>query len=181
MNDDDFFKIADEDVNEFNLADRTNLYFKIGNFVDIEFSEEEMEIVRMIGDCETFEDVTEAAEQLYKYCKKEVNNETQDIEAPKSQEQSSEEQEEQDSEESKPQGNIQDVPDDGGQDNSEQEVEPEVETADSLSNSIEQLAQTDGIETVYVEVPKVNLDTIIVSNDLVHRYVDQSFDHQQHC
>ena len=79
----------------------------------------------------------------------------------------------------KPQGNIQDVPDDGGQDNSEQEVEPEVETADSLSNSIEQLAQTDGIETVYVEVPKVNLDTIIVSNDLVHRYVDHVFDHQE--
>ena len=179
MSDDDFFKIADEDVNEFNLADRANLYFKIGNFVDIEFSKEEMSIVRMIGDCETFEDVAEAAEELYKYCKKEVNNETQDIEAPKSQEQSTEEQEEQDSEESKPQGNIQDVPDDGGQDNSEQEVEPEVETADSLSNSIEQLAQTDGIETVYVEVPKVNLDTIIVSNDLVHRYVDHVFDHQE--
>ena len=179
MSDDDFFKIADEDVNEFNLADRTNLYFKIGNFVDIEFSEEEMSIVRMISDCETFEDVTEAAEELYKYCKKEVNNETQDIEAPKSQEQSSEEQEEQDSEESKPQGNIQDVSDDGGQDNSEQEVEPEVETADSLSNSIEQLAQTDGIETVYVEVPKVNLDTIIVTNDMVHQYVDHIFDRQE--
>ena len=179
MNDDDFFSIVDEDVNELNLADRTNLYFKIGNFVDIEFSEEEMEIVRMIGDCETFEDVAKAAEQLYKYCKKEVNNETQDIEAPKSQEQSSEEQEEQDSEESKPQGVIQDVSDDDGQDDSEQEVEPEVETADSLSNSIEQLAQTDGTETVYVEVPKVNLDTIIVSNDLVHQYVDAKFNHQQ--
>jgi hypothetical protein len=57
MSDDDFFKIADEDISEMNLADRANLYFKIGNFVDIEFSEEEMSIVRMIGDCETFEDV----------------------------------------------------------------------------------------------------------------------------
>ena len=179
MNDDDFFNIADEDVNEFNLADRSNLYFKVGNFVDIQFSEEEMSIVRMIGDCETFEDVAKAAEELYKYCKKEVNNENQDTEAPKSQEQSSEQQEDQDSEESNPQGMIQDLSDDGGQDNSEQEVEPEVETADSLSNSIEQLARTDGIETVYVEVPKVNLDTVIITNDLVHEYIDNKFDHQQ--
>ena len=72
MSDDDFFKIADEDVNEFNLADRANLYFKIGNFVDIEFSEEEMEIVRMIGDCETFEDVAEAQNNFISIVRKKL-------------------------------------------------------------------------------------------------------------
>jgi len=48
MRDDDFFKLDDEDLDEFNLADSANLYFKIGNFVDIQFSDEEMSIVRMI-------------------------------------------------------------------------------------------------------------------------------------
>ena len=69
MNDDDFFSIVDEDVSSMNLADRTNLYFKIGNFVDIEFNEEEMNIVQMVRDCETFEEVGEAARVLYNYCK----------------------------------------------------------------------------------------------------------------
>ena len=178
MSDDDFFKIADEDLDEFNLADRANLYFKIGNFVDIQFSDEEMSIVRMIGDCENFEDVIKVAEVLYKYCKKEVNNEKEDIEVPKSQEQSSQDQVEQESEESKPQGMIEDESE-NSEDNGEPENEPEIETVDSLSDSIEQLARTDGIETVYVEVPKVNLDTIIVSNQLVHEYIDTKFNHQQ--
>ena len=78
-----------------NLADRTNLYFKIGNFIDIEFNEEEMNIVHMVRDCETFEEVGEAARVLYNYCKKEVKNETQDIDASQSEQQSQEEQEEQ--------------------------------------------------------------------------------------
>ena len=33
--DDDFFQIADEKIDEMNLADRANLWFKIGNFTDI--------------------------------------------------------------------------------------------------------------------------------------------------
>lgn len=32
LNDDDFFQLEDEDISTFNLADRTNLYFKVGNF-----------------------------------------------------------------------------------------------------------------------------------------------------
>ena len=35
LNDEDFFSIHDGDVDDFNLADRANLYFKVGNFVDI--------------------------------------------------------------------------------------------------------------------------------------------------
>ena len=63
----DFFQIGDDDVKEYNLADKVNLYYKIGNFVDIPFVEfDEMPIVRMIGECETFSDVLIAAEFLYK-------------------------------------------------------------------------------------------------------------------
>ena len=45
LTDDDFFGIADEDVNAMNLADRVNLFFKVGNFVSVEFTDDEQEIV----------------------------------------------------------------------------------------------------------------------------------------
>ena len=35
----DFFQIADENLDIMNLADKANLYFKIGSFVDINFDE----------------------------------------------------------------------------------------------------------------------------------------------
>ena len=37
---DDFFCLEDSDVSDMNLADRANLYYKIGNFTDIPFTEE---------------------------------------------------------------------------------------------------------------------------------------------
>ena len=46
-----------------NLADRINLYFKIGNFVDIDFSIEEMLYVNKVDSCETFEEVLEQAKR----------------------------------------------------------------------------------------------------------------------
>lgn len=54
--DEDFFCLENEDISKMNLADRVNLYFKIGNFVDIPFFEGENEIVDMIKDAETFAD-----------------------------------------------------------------------------------------------------------------------------
>jgi hypothetical protein len=65
----DFFEIGDEDISTFNLADRANLYFKIGNFLTLDFNSEENEIINLIASTETFSDVLNAAEELYKYCK----------------------------------------------------------------------------------------------------------------
>ena len=69
LNDDDFFAIGDEDIDTFNLADRGNLYFKVGHFVDVAFSEREKQIISLIEDCETFDDTLNAAQILYDYCK----------------------------------------------------------------------------------------------------------------
>ena len=69
--DQDFFQIANENVNLMNLADKANLYFKIGNFTNISFTEEEMAIIRIIDGCEDFDDTLFAAEVLYKFCKRE--------------------------------------------------------------------------------------------------------------
>ena len=37
----DFFGVEENDINEFNLADRMNVQYKIGNFIDVPFSEDE--------------------------------------------------------------------------------------------------------------------------------------------
>ena len=75
LNDDDFFNIADEDLESLNLADRVNLHFKIGNFVDIPFSTDEKEIVKVVDSCETFDEVLNASKVLYDYCMKQKDAE----------------------------------------------------------------------------------------------------------
>ncbi len=68
--DDDFFQIKDDNLETYNLADRANLWFKIGNFTDILIERgEETDIINQIAETETFADVLIAAEALYKYCK----------------------------------------------------------------------------------------------------------------
>ena len=54
--------------------------------------------------------------------------------------------------------------------------EPKVDTMDSLQDAIKKLASMDGIENVYVELPKVNLDDIIVPNGEIHERCDELWD-----
>jgi len=70
LNEEDFFRLEDENISELNLADRANLYFKIGNFISIDFTVEERNIIDQIGSSETFDDALDAAKVLYDYCKK---------------------------------------------------------------------------------------------------------------
>ena len=75
--DQDFFSIGLEDVSTYNLADRANLYFKIGNYTQIPIElGEEKEIIDMIAETETFADVLEVSKILYNYCKKKQEEET---------------------------------------------------------------------------------------------------------
>ena len=71
LNDEDFFELEDVDINNLNLADRINLYFKGGTHMIVDFTVEEKEIVKVVGDCETFNDALEASKLLYKYCQDE--------------------------------------------------------------------------------------------------------------
>jgi hypothetical protein len=198
LNDEDFFQVADDDISTFNLADRANLYFKIGNFITLDFNPEEKEIINLIGACETFADALIAAEELYKYCKKEKeqqqkvadfdSHETQgNSQSPagdfvetndssSEQESGSDNSSEKESSESyggTAQGDQTPVK------SSDEKDEPEVRTANSLEDKIRDLVNDDGYENVYVEIPQVNLDTIIGKNSEVHIDIDNSFAHQQ--
>ena len=198
LNEDDFFQISDDDISTFNLADRVNLYFKVGNFITLDFKPEEQEIVNLISASETFADVLVAAEELYKYCKKEKEQEQKvaDFDSHEqqggSQSPASEivETNESSSEQEGENENSQPKEDDGSYGGTAQgdqtpvsskneQEDPEVRTADSLEEKIRDLVGNDQYENSYVEVPKLNLDTVIGKNSDVHKEIDFSFAHQQ--
>jgi len=181
LSDEDFFCLENENIPTMSLADRINLHFKIGNFVSIPFNANEQYIVEMVVACETFDDVLDAAEELYKFCKQEMQNKKNEV--PEGTQESSE-------------GTQANVPNPGGGDDGEGEPEnmesdesyggtaetdntfdddfgdldgePETKTVDSLADAIKDLASMDGYENVYIEVPKVDASKIIIDNKKIH-------------
>jgi hypothetical protein len=197
LNDQDFFQIAEEDVTTFNLADRANLYFKIGSFIFLNFNDEEREIINLIGSCESFADTLIAAEELYKYCKKkqkedkEQENANLDPQQTQSGSQSSAGETIENNDSSSDECDGDDSSDNeesyGGTAEGEETTtnstetsdELEVHTAESLEDKIRDLVDNSGYENVYVEVPKVNLDSIIGNNTEIHKMIRDSFAYQQ--
>ena len=193
LNDQDFFSISDESVADFNLADRANLYFKIGNFIDIPFDEYlEMPIIRMIDGCETFEDVLVAAEALYKFCKKEKEQEKVSNITPPPQnqgggnamEQQPQSQVESQTSEGSSDGEQQDQTQNKSEENGEVEPEssgpevddePETKTVDNLADNLKDLVPDYEEDNIYVEIPKVNLDSVIAKNSEIHETIDTKF------
>tara|TARA_B100000965_G_scaffold396483_1_gene411495 strand:- start:801 stop:2894 length:2094 start_codon:yes stop_codon:yes gene_type:complete len=187
LSEEDFFGIESEDVSKMNLADRVNLYFKIGSFCDISFREyDEMPIVRMIDGCETFDDVLLAAEVLYKFCKKE-QPEQPETNTPQNQNGEEGESENTSSEQSEQQPGYSDPENQTKEGSSEEsevsnsvgntggDEEPEIKTMDNLEKSLKDLIDEMGQETAYYEIPKVNVENIIISNKEIHDKCDESW------
>jgi len=185
LSDEDFFSLKDDDLSTYNLADRANLYFKIGNYIDLEFTETEQEIINLIGAAETFEDVLDASERLYQYCKQPKQEEKIDEiqgasepqqngsgigsdfmdygEGENDQPESSDSKENSSESSEQNQQQKQQPSNQGGE-----KDEPDVKTADSLEEALKDLIQNDGYDNVYLEIPKVNLDMVIIPNDEIH-------------
>ncbi len=194
LSDEDFFCLEGEDVSNMNLGDRANLWFKIGNYIDIDFTDEEQEIIDMISDVETFGDVAIAAEALYKFCKKEKEQEKIDniMTPPQVQGSSGQQSEEVESQpESKSEGGSSDEQEEQQSQNTPisqsptdtgdraEEIEPEVSTVSNLEESLRDLVGKCSAENVYLEIPKVNLDTVIISNKKIHFENDRFFETQK--
>ena len=185
--DDDFFQIKDDNVETYNLADRANLWFKVGNYVDIPVEPgEETEIINLIADTETFADVLIAAEALYKYCKQKQQEETKtpmdNLESQDSgtsqqpgsdfsdQQEGKTDQPESDGSEGSPSSdeNSQQQPQQPTNEGGEKDEEPEVKTMESLEEALKELVGNDSYENVYLELPQLDLDKVIVPNEEIH-------------
>ena len=184
---DDFFGIEDRNLSEMNLADRANLYYKIGRFEDIPIhNSKEQEIIDMMGESETFSDAVMVAEVLYKYCKEQLEKEkVADLPMPGNQSGSTGEGE------SQPQASDGDGEEDG------QSMEGDSDNTGDISQSQTQASKPLEVETDeafqqgaqefngdinrgsrnpdYIEVPKINIDKIVVPNKKVHDELDESW------
>jgi hypothetical protein len=196
----DFFQIGDDDLNTYNLADRANLYFKIGTHLNLQFTDEEREIIDQIAATETFADALDAAEVLYKYCKNKKEEQTKiDWDSHENQTSGSgsssasdfADQEEGENDQDESQGNEKSTPDNSGESSNQKKPsdlqdsvtnggpsepeEPDVKTVKSLEEALKELMNSNGYENTYVEIPKVNLNRVINSNTEIHKACDDSW------
>ena len=186
----DFFQIGDEDISTYNLADKVNLYYKIGNFVDVPFDDDEKELVSLIGETETFVDVLSAAWKLYRFCKEKQKEETKiQMDNLESQQTGG----------NQPASDFSDQPE-GENDNDQEQPgetdsfggtaeddrqpttsggetneEPEVKTAEALEEALKDLIDKNSEETVYLEIPKLNLDKVIIPNLEIHQRCEEAW------
>ena len=189
LSDDDFFQLGDEDISTYNLADRANLYFKVGNFLSLDFNVEEQNIINQIADAETFDDALNAAEVLYRYCKQKQQEETKvNLDSHENQQSGSGSNSasdfgDQQEGESDADSELGDYSDQSGGDSEPTQgqtggetSEPEVKTVDNLEDALKDLVNQDGWENVYVEIPKLNIKQIIVSNTEIHNRCKESWE-----
>ena len=189
LSDEDFFCLENENVDSMNLADRANLYFKIGNFINIPFtSSEEKILIQKISETETFDDVLEVAEELYKFCKNEDSNKSS---TPLPQEQNNGQSGESDSEnidtlrlESDPESSNDSEPksetySEPEPSNGESENNLEIKTAESLEENLKNLIGYDNVPSKYIEIPDIDIDKVIVKNSEVHEDISFGFEFQQ--
>ena len=194
----DFFKLSDIDVNDMGIADRLNLYFKIGNFIDIDFNEEEKTFVSMVKSAESFEDVLEYSKIIWEYAKEELEEKKKEQEKieemnPKAEMEDGDGDNEKeyrtttqgtegDSQKSDVEKEDEWDDEDDGLDYDDQAYskggitlgdEPQVETAENLEESLKDLVNEAGRETLYVEKPNdLDLDKVIIPNWYIHKNID---------
>ena len=205
LHEDDFFKLEDENVNEMTLPDRINLHFKLGNFVDIDFSIEEKHFVARIDQCETFQDVLEVSKDLHDFCKandeKRKQEKVDDAEpqgipfgsSDSSDNSPSDSQEGTDEKDGESEGG--EVKTEETQTKGDTPQEPaqlqtgdssssldgqsslDVKTDKSLQESLKELIDQDEYyrDTNYIEIPNIDLKKVIVENGLLHSRIDKEW------
>jgi len=191
----DFFEVKKKDISRMTLADRINLFFKIGSHYRISFTDFEQTLVDRVASCETFKEVLEVSKLINDYCLDEIEKKKEEMKMNNdseldmgdtedgedgfsvkgdSQDEQDSDTDGADSEETSEEesGDVQQTTMQGG--NSPEEI-PMVETVESLENAIKNLAKMDGIENRYLEIPDVDTTKIIVDNERVHRLITENF------
>jgi hypothetical protein len=188
LHEQDYFEIDGENIANLNLADRANLYFKVGSFLPVAFSPPEKQIITLIENAETFTDTLSAAEALYNFCKQESQKDSKEKEQKAEMDFKKDLADSDDSISDISPDNTSPIPDtpssDAMEDRSRSSVDNigsndadvTVETADALQTRLQDLINDRHVvENVYVEVPKVKLENIIVSNEEVHKEIDRDW------
>lgn len=209
LNDEDFFVTKDVNLDELSFIDRINMYFKIGAFHNIAFSDAENEFLTRISKLETFKEVLDIAREIVEFVKYKskqldgmpeiVQNQGEsgeEVELPPNSEQNQGESEdgektqiEQESESSSTSGEDfedesdvtmkQEAPQGGNGDEPSREHgdvdELESKTSQSFDEKSKDLTSGYSQETVYVEIPKFNLENVIIPNEYIHKKASEYY------
>ena len=223
LNDDNFFSIDPDNLEEMGFADRINLHFKIGNFVDVPFlNDREREIVSMINATESFDDVLEAAHVLYEYCQElqdakekeelelKINANDLGFDGESSGGSSPSDDELPDFPEGEDLSEGKGGSGEGDKENKEVDADPdqhiidpnqpwdqgemdeawagmeggnselELDTVKAFEEAMKKLSNmASGQESVYVEMPKVDDEKLVVSNEYIHNLIDADWIRQE--
>ena len=130
----DFFGVKNLDTNTLSLIDKINLYFKGGINSGIKFTDNEIEYVKQVESCETWDDVVSVTDKLFAYCKDEQQKIKQDHDFNSSEE--SEDDEFGESEESED-GEFKDSEDDKSEESEDVEFEESEDDKSEESEDVE--------------------------------------------
>jgi hypothetical protein len=204
LNRDDFFSIADEDLNHLTLIDRINLHFKIGAYAQMPFNEFEQQFVEMIEGAETFQQVLTICELIHKYVKEKAQEELSlsmpscdsgEAGSGNSNGQSDQQMTSDGQGMTNPGGDAQqeqtsgggatEAPDapigsGGGGPNDEQNEEIS-KTQQAFDQQTEKLTNHHTSETTYIECPQLKIDDVIADYKMLNDYINNSFSEVLTC
>ena len=193
----DFFQVEDVNWDVLNIADKVNLHYKIGNFIDVPFNSDEAVFRDDALHLETFEDAIELAKRMHAYAKEQIEQRKQqqqqeeevpamevpfegrpdlgednteypleDLSTGKTPQEPTEEGEGVEAEKAEPESVGGKEAGRGDGPSGAQYSADEVQTADTLAEAIEDLAQTNTsvTEYAYIELPETVPSKTIVGN-----------------
>jgi len=204
----DFFQVEDVNWDVLNIADKVNLHYKIGNFIDVPFNSDEAVFRDDALHLETFEDAIELAKRMHAYAKEQIEQRKQqqqeeekieamevpvegrpdlgednteypleDLSTGKTPQEPTEEGEGVEAEKAEPESVGGKEVGRGNGPSGAQYSADEVQTADTLAEAIEDLAQTNTsvTEYSYIELPEKVSSKTFVSNQEVSDYIEQFY------
>ena len=200
--DQDFFGLEEHDEEDINLADRINIHYKIGNFTDISFEPDEQPFVDRAFKTKTFQDVLELANDLTIFLKEQQQQQEslgelsfdEDgemgglMKAP----QGGELTDKSPNSEGQGQPDVKNMTDEELVDELERLSESndvggvhgnlEAVTDKTLQDNLENLNKKtfgEHREPEYVELPDLNMKTVIARNSEVHEYLNDHYSKSQ--
>mgnify|MGYP002638047573 CR=1 FL=1 len=211
LNTEDFFSTNEENLDELSFIDRINLYYKIGAFHNIAFSDEENEFLTRAIQTESFVDVLNLSREIVEYVKYKKKEQLADIPFPpgtsgesnsegeegdeqseettsstesnqeettssteSNQEESGSSQSQSQSDDSDSENESSDVTSKetaggGGVPSRSHNDELKSTTSRSFDEKAQELVNRHANDTYYVELPKWNLNNLIIPNDYIHQ------------
>ena len=200
--DQDFFGLEEHDEEDINLADRINIHYKIGNFTDVSFEPDEQPFVDRAFKTKTFQDVLELANDLTIFLKEQQQqqeslgelsfDEDGDMGGLMKAPQGGELTDKSPNSEGQGQPDVKNMTDEELVDELERLSESndvggvhgnlEAVTDKTLQDNLENLNKKtfgEHREPEYVELPDLNMKTVVACNSEVHEYLNDHYSKSQ--